>query len=350
VIRVGIIGCGRIADLHAAAYLSHPRATITAVCDPDEESRRVRGDAWGVPPDAQVSDYRELLARDDVDMVEVLVPHHLHLPVALAAMDAGKHVSLQKPMALDLDEADQMIERAAESAVAFKVFENFVFYAPIQRAKDLIDAGAIGDVLSIRLKSHTGWSPDAWQVTPETLAWRFDREKCGGGPMVFDDGHHKFSIAWYLLGVPDQVHAFIGSSFGGALDAPSLVSWTYADGAVGNLEVAFSTDLQIKTAHYAQDDRVEITGSKGVIWVTRGHGQMTDEPPVQLYRDGRLTGFSDMPVGWETSFVRSGHHFVDALLDGGEPFLTGAQGREVLAFALAAQRSSTLASVVSYSG
>ena len=108
-IRVGFIGCGRISDLHAAAYLHSKHATITAVADPDESNRTTQGNAWGVPESAQHADAADLLARDDVDMVEVLVPHHLHEQVAQQAAAAGKHISLQKPMAMGLDEADTLL-------------------------------------------------------------------------------------------------------------------------------------------------------------------------------------------------------------------------------------------------
>ena len=345
-IRLGIIGCGRISDLHAQAYLDHPEATIVAVADPDAGNLAMRGAAWGVPESARYQDHRDLLARPDVDAVEILVPHHLHVPITLDAMAAGKHVSLQKPMALSIDDALMMVKAGHEHGVTFKVFENFVFYPPVVRAKELVENGEIGDVLSIRIKSNAGWSPTAWEVPAAASAWRIDPEKCGGGPLVFDDGHHKFAIAWHFLGLADRVHAFIGSWMG-VLDSPSVVSWRHPGGQVGSLEVVYSPELQLHTVQYAQDDRVEITGTKGVIWITRGHGRMLDAPPVVLYRDGETRGFSDMPTGWETSFHRSGQHFVDALINGTAPSLTGEQGAEVLAFALAAQESSTTGTAVS---
>lgn len=345
-IRMGIIGCGRISDLHARAYLEHPDATVVALADPNSTNLAERGAAWGVPESDRHEDYRDLLARSDVDAVEILVPHHLHSPITLEAMDAGKHVSLQKPMALSLPEAEAMVARGHSRNVTFKIFENFVFYPPVVRAKELVDNGEIGDVLSIRIKSNPGWSPTAWDVPAAAHAWRIDPEKCGGGPLVFDDGHHKFAIAWYFLGLADRVHAFIGSAAATGLDAPSVVSWQHDGGQVGSLEVVHSPQLRLETVHYPQDDRVEITGTRGVIWVTRGHGRLLDAPAVVLYRDGQTRGFSDMPTGWETSFVNSGRHFIDALMSGSPPSLTGEEGSEVLAFALAAQeaaRSGTLA-------
>lgn len=340
-IRVGIIGCGRISDLHAPAYLGHKNAAITAVADPDEANRTARGAAWGVPESARHADATELLARDDVDMVEILVPHHLHLRISQQAAAAGKHISLQKPMAMSIDEADAIIAAARGGGVTLKVFENFVFYPPIQRARALIDAGEIGDVLSIRLKSAAGYSSEGWQVPAEAMAWRFDNSKSGGGPQVFDDGHHKFASAWYLHGFPSTIHAFIGNSFNGVLDSPSVVTWQYDDGAVGSFEATFSPELRLHGKYYGQDDAIEITGTKGVIWVTRGHGRMLDVAPVLLYRDGVTTHMDDVDADWGVSFVKSGRNFIDVLTGGGDPVLTGEQGRDLLAFSLAAQRSAS---------
>ena len=147
------------------------------------------------------------------------------------------------------------------------------------------------------------------------------------------------------MGQAEEVHAWIGATEvapGAVLDSPSIVSWKFAGGRVGALEVVYSPELVLDTQHYAQDDRVEITGTKGVIWITRGHGKMMDVPPVVLYRDRRTFTFSDMPVGWEHSFINSTRHLIDAFFAGEPPTLTGEQGRAVLAFTLAAQESARL--------
>src|SRR5690606_38723782 len=113
---------------------------------------RGRALAWGVGDARITDDYRSVLADPDVDLVEILLPHHLHLEVALAAIAAGKAVSLQKPMTLDLAQADTLVAAAEASSKPFKVFENFIFYPPVIKAKALIEQGAIGEPLTIRLK------------------------------------------------------------------------------------------------------------------------------------------------------------------------------------------------------
>ena len=123
------------------------------------------------------------------------------------------------------------------------------------------------------------------------------------------------------------------------LDAPAIVSWKFPGNRFGSFEVVWSPELQLETQQYAQDDRIEITGTRGVIWITRGHAKMMDIPPVILHRDRQTLTFSDMPVAWSESFVRSTRQGIEALLAGEAPLLTGEQGREILRFALSAQES-----------
>ena len=348
-LRAAFIGTGRISDLHALAYLDDERADIVAVCDSNIDLAHERGRRWGLPRERIFADYHELLALEEIDLVEILLPHHLHHRATLDALAAGKHVSVQKPMALSLAQADDMIAAASEAGLRLKVYENFIFYPPVQRAKALIDNGEIGDLLTIRVKSNSGVSPSEWNVPASARAWRLNPEECGGGPLVFDDGHHKFALGWHFMGPADEVHAWIGSSEiapGMFLDAPAIVSWKFPGDRFGSLEAVYSPELVLDTRHYAQDDRVELTGTKGVLWVTRGHGKMMDLPPVVMYKDRATRGFSDMPVGWEHSFINSTRQAIDAFFAGEAPRLTGEEGREILRFALAAQESARIGAAV----
>lgn len=341
-LRVGFIGAGRISDLHALEYRQNERAQLTAVCDTDEQAAQRRAAEWNVPPDRVFTNHRDLLALPDLDLVEILLPHHLHHPVTLDALAAGKHVSVQKPMALNLVQADEMIAAATAAGKTLRVYDNFLFYPPIVRAKELIDAGEIGEPLTIRIKSNAGFSPTAWHVPLSAWAWRFNPDICGGGPMLFDDGHHKFALAHHFMGQPEETHAWIGEMElmpGRVLDTPALVSWKFPGNRLGSLEVVYSPQLHIDTRYYAQDDRIEITGTSGVIWINGGHGRLTDAPALSLARDGQTRAFSDIPTGWEHSFTHATRHLIDALHTGAPPSLTGTEGRAVLRSLLAAQRS-----------
>lgn len=342
---IGIVGTGRIADLHAIEYRQNPDARIVALCDRDPSLAKDRARAWGVEGAFVTDDIDALLARPDVDLVEILLPHHLHLWGALKAIDAEKIVSVQKPMCVSLAEADQLVAAAETSKNPVKIFENFLFYPPIIKALELVESGAIGEPISIRIKSNSGRSKTAWTVPEGATAWRQDRKKSGGGPLVFDDGHHKFALAWRFMGAPEDVHAFIGrteTSSGEILDAPSIISFRFPDNRIGHLEVVYSPELEVDTRTYPQDDRIEITGTKGVLWVHGGHGRLGNPPAVEVYADGRTTRFDDIETAWEQSFVLSTRHFLEALRNQDDPVLTPDQGRQVLRFALAAEDSARL--------
>ena len=106
-IGVGIVGCGRISDLHALGYRDREDAKIVAVCDNKIKFAQQKADQWGV--ERVYKDYQDLLADPQVHLVELLTPHHLHAEMTITACNAGKHVSVQKPMSLDVPEANRMI-------------------------------------------------------------------------------------------------------------------------------------------------------------------------------------------------------------------------------------------------
>ncbi len=335
-LNVGIIGCGRITDLHAPGYARSRRARIFAVCDVNPELAARRGAEWGA--ERVYTDYHKLLADPDVQAVEIIVPHHLHKQVCVDACEAGKHVSVQKPMALTVSECDAMIRAARENNVKLKVFENFDFYPPYVKARELIEDGAIGQPLSVRIHLGGG-ARGGWKVPLSAWLWRLNEQTCGGGPNIFDDGYHKFSIAIDFFGPIESVNGWVDRSFG-IVDAPAMISWKYKNGMAGYLDSTFSPHMTMKSKYYTADERVEITGSEGVLYLSRCTARLLDEPVLTLCRGGVTTAFEDLRDDWVDSFTDSTLHYIGVLLDGGEPRLTGERGRQVLQFAHAAIKSS----------
>lgn len=354
-IKVCLVGCGRIATLNVLGYRDNPDAELYAVCDLNRE----RAEAFGRENGATkiYDDYGDVLRDSEIDVVDLLVPHHLHCDMTVQACEAGKHVSVQKPMAMSLRECDIMIEAAKKAGVKLKVYENFVFYPPYVKAKELIDQGEIGDLLTIRIKMNAGCNKHGWKVDPAAWAWRMEESKSGGGELVFDDGNHKFSIARYFMGEPESVFAYIGKSImegktyvkkdGTEVqfyqDAPSMITWTCKGGTrCGVFDITWSKDMEIHTDYYACDERVEITGTKGVIWITRCTGKMLQIPTLIVYKDGRTTEYGNLRDDWSDSFIDSTKDFIEAIKNDRDPVLTGEDGRAVVKFSLAAMRAAEL--------
>lgn len=359
-----LIGCGRISTLHVLGYENNPDAELYGVFDKDKKRAQEFAEKYGIK---KVYDsYEQVLQDPAVTAVELLVPHHLHCEMTVQACEAKKHVSVQKPMALNLAECDTMIESAKKNGVKLKVFENFIFYPPYQLAKKMLDSGEIGDPVSIRYKMNTGSlcsvnAPGAatraklagvdmetlglketgWKVDPKSWAWRMNDTLSGGGPLVFDDGYHKFSVIMHMFGDVEKVFAWIDTTAvlpGLYQDCPATVMWKHKSGKqYGVMDIVDSKDMYIESKYYCCDERMEITGSRGIIWVTRCTATMMPElAPVVMYKDGKTTEYWDMPADWGDSFKNSTLDFIDALKNDREPVLSGERAREILKFSLAA--------------
>jgi predicted dehydrogenase len=343
-IRVAIVGCGRISDLHQMGYRGREDAKIVAVCDSNKARAKKKAKEWGV--DKIYTDFSQVLEDKDVDAVELLTPHHLHCPMTVQACQAGKHVSVQKPMALSAAEADQMIAAANKAGVTLRICETFVYYAPAMRAKQMIETGEIGDVRTIRMHVNTGTGDTSWDVPLSAWLWRFNEKQCGGGPLVFDHGYHLFSLGYYLGGPVEKVFAWIDQTpvkeAGGIvkIDSPATIMFQYKSSRrYGLLDIEYTPKMRIYSDYYADDDRIEVIGEKGILFINRYTTKTVDLPELMLFKDGKTTSIPVEGVEWQDSFTAATHDFIDKLKTGGQPRLDGPTGKAVLQFTLAALQS-----------
>jgi len=341
-VHLGVIGCGRISTLQIPGYRDHPRSEVVAACDRDAGLARQRQHEWQAHK--VYTDYEQLLADADINAVEILLPHHLHRDAAIAALQAGKHVSLQKPPTLTLRELDEVREAATQANRRLRVFENFMHYPPHVKAKELVETGAIGEPLSVRIKTAAGRFNDGWEVPATAQTWRMNPQTCGGGPTCFDHGYHCFNMGRLFITEPvERVHAWIHvNRFGpeAFVDGPAFITWKYADvPKYGSWEVIASVGMRVRSHYYASDDRIEIHGAEGIIWVNRCSGFLLDEPALVLYRDGETRAWHDIPSDWAESFRLGAYDFVDALIEGRQPVQDAHDAAETLRFAIAAHVS-----------
>ena len=342
-IRVGIVGLGRIFDLNCLGYRDNPDAVVVALCDSRQDLLDRRAALF---PKAQLTRSFDELLRLEPDLVDILTPHPLHAEMAVAAMRAGAHVSVQKPMSMTVAEADGMLAASMETGRHLKCFENFVFYAPLVRAKALLKSGAIGRPLHFRMKIVSGDRQYAWPVPAETTAWRQAIGRAGlGGPLLFDHGHHLLAVACWLFGDVRDVFARIEETTlpsGSVVDAPASLTWRHWDPPIhGIWDITAAPRMRIRTDYYPGHEQFEIQGETGIITVTRCSDRLLDEPALTLYADGEVRAFHNLETDWGVSFRLSTEHFI-RFLRGQEPraILTGMEGRRVLAFAHALMQSS----------
>jgi predicted dehydrogenase len=287
------------------------------------------------------TDLDAFLADAAIDAVEILTPTYLHHDHVIAAARAGKHISCQKPMANSVVEAREMLDEVRRAGVVFRISECAFHYPPLVKAKELIANGAIGTPTVLRIKTVVGSTDSAFQagLHADGYTWRFNERSPGGH--LFDDVVHKYATALWLFDCDIRsVQAVVrkGPVF---FEAPTAALWEYdRDDLLGIMEVSYAPNMHIRSRYYGADEFFEIQGTDGFLWVTRFTGEMLDLPPLVLYSsDGSTT---DVPVeaDWMAGFRNSATHFVDTLLDGSEPEMSGELGIKVLQLAFAVYQAS----------
>ena len=206
-LRMALVGCGAIAEFHLAGINELAgKVKVTAVVDPELERARAFAERTGGRPFASLA---EAVAGGEFDAVDIMVPHHLHEELALAAFAAGKHVLLEKPISTNLESCRRIFAAASESGKVFSVAENGEFWPELVWAKELIDAGAIGEVLTARAHFVYEYDPQWFRVENP---WRLDAQQTGGG-IVVDGSSHWIRPLRNWMGEIESVVAVIDHPF-----------------------------------------------------------------------------------------------------------------------------------------
>lgn len=232
--RVAIVGAGVWSENHMLGWRAQSDVAVTWVVCSTEEHARKKAQAWGVP--GWTADYNEVLVRDDVDIVDILVPHDLHVEVACRALAHGKHVVLEKPLAPTLAGALQIAAAARQSDRKVMIAENWVYASMVQKARALLTRGDIGTPFMIRstldMDVRAGFAG---------LGWRRRPERMGGGALL-DAGTHCVSACRYLMGEIREVGA-LTDNHGFPAIAPMedtcLLLMRFESGAAGSLTLTW---------------------------------------------------------------------------------------------------------------
>ncbi|HLI91426.1 MAG TPA: Gfo/Idh/MocA family oxidoreductase [Ktedonobacteraceae bacterium] len=325
-IKIGLIGCGGIAEWHVKGYLKIEDAQVTAVCDVVEENARHRSEQAG---GAQIfSDFRSLVTEADVDAVDICLPHHLHKDAIVAAAAAGKHILCEKPLCLTLEEAAAVKQAVDESGVMLMCAHNQLYIPAVQHARKLLNEGLLGQVYEIR-------TTDSFYHTfnMETIGWRGERAKIGGGELI-DTGYHPSYLLLYLAGsAPVEVTAMLSNHrlhfMDGEDSAQVLVR--FANGAVGNIVTSWA---------YEPPDNIEkfsVVGERGYMYSTGSSSSSVRELRYKLR--GANPAIETLQLGAVNTFEAEIADFVACLREKRRPINNHDDGINVLKIILGAYRS-----------
>ncbi len=338
-VRLAIVGCGTISQLNVPGYLEHPNCEVVALCDPERERAERRAAKWEISPRFYAS-YEDVLADPEVDAVELLTPTFQHPEQIVAGLGAGKHVSCQKPISATVAEVDSIAAAVARAKTKFRVTENFLFYPPIVKAKEMLDAGVIGDPSMVRIRTVRASLVEGSGIDVESGAYTWRRNTAANaGGLLYDDGWHKYATAMWWIGDVDKVYAMVTKTDDFIVESPSAIMWHFSGrDCLATFEYSSAQDMTIRGRYYPVDEFFEIQGSKGAIWVTRCTGEMLDMPPVVLVKGTETTGIQ-VPMDWIEGFSGSARHFIDCILKDEQPDMDVDFSRKVLQTALALYRS-----------
>ena len=235
-LKVGLVGTGGIANRHLVAYQEHPdRVQLAAVCDVIESAAQEYAEKAGV--DAIYLDIEEMLREADIDAVDVCTTHNTHAPLTVAAAEAGKHVIVEKPMAISVQECRDMIAAADKSGVTLMVAQHLRYAPEARAAKRLIDEGKLGEIEAVRTELFGGGMRARRPRRRRGDRWMNDAKRSGGGMLMSEQVHH-IDLLRYYAGNVKRVTALCKSLQPEMLNgAEDLVSATleFESGAVGEL-------------------------------------------------------------------------------------------------------------------
>lgn len=326
----GLIGYGAWGLHHARVIKGNPDAVLTAIVARTEASR---GRAQADHPEAHVyADYREMLQRESLDAVAVVLPTDLHYEASKAVLESGRHLLLEKPMALRLDHCDELIALAQAKKLVLALGLELRWSTLWGRAKELLDDGAIGEPLYVLI--------ELWR-RPYRLGadgWRYDLSRVGD--WILEEPIHFFDLArWYLgrNGEPVSVYA---RANGKRADHPELQD---NFSAIVNFPQGRYAVIAQTLAGWEHHQTVKVTGSDGALWASwSGATDRTFHPTFWLKRmQGPLV--EDIPIAKPTGEVFELETqlagFIRAVREGMPPAATGHDGRWAVAMCLKAQES-----------
>ena len=320
-LKIGMIGAGAIAGTHVSYLKKISGVEIYAVCDTREQAAKDMAQKQGIPK--VFTSYKDVLALKELDAVSVCTPNYFHSEPTIAALNAGKHVLVEKPMAMNAKEAQKMVDAAKRAKKVLVIGFQWRYHPNAQMIKRAADDGKLGNVLYARCQALRRRGIPNWGV--------FGQKKLqGGGPMI-DIGVHIIEVAHYLMGSPNPVSAsgncytYIGNKK--PVTRCSWGPWDYKtytveDLAVGLIRFDNGATLVIEASFAAHIEKdifsFTLMGDKG--------GASFDPPVIFTDMSGTMFNVAPVFTGREDMFELKMRDWVESIQTGKAPIAPGEHG------------------------
>jgi len=324
-LKVGVIGLG-MGRCHVSDFARHPQVDVVAIADMDTERLTEIGDEHSI--EQRYTDAGEMLAKESLDIVCIATPNNLHKPMTLAAFEAGAHVLCEKPMALNAEEAHEMLAAAKAAGKRLMINFSFRFTPQSQQLKREVESGILGDIYYARtewLRRH---------FLPRFGGW-FGQKALSGGGALIDLGVHRLDLALWLMGHPkptwvmastyDSIASELAAKQDCTFDVEDLATAMIKFDNGATLDLAASWVSHIKEAELMQ---TRLLGTKGgLVQRNRNEGY---EFEAELYVDRNGSHYDMRPHGDPPDGTNAMAHFADCIINGVPHTATGEEGLLVM--------------------
>ncbi|WP_168122863.1 Gfo/Idh/MocA family oxidoreductase [Paenibacillus sp. HB172176] len=317
--KVAVLGCGGLGGVHAAAYAAMDEVELTGLCDSNRETAEALSRKTGAPA---FESFEQMLEEIECEAVSIALPSFLHKEFTLLAAKARKHIICEKPIALTLEDASEMIACCEEHGVKLFIGHVVRFFPDYVDLKQAIDNGAIGNP-AVAHASRIGGHPGRWYT---------DASRSGG--IIVDLMIHDLDFLRWSLGKVSSVYALHSAN---AEQEYSLVTLRFASGAVANVEGHWGYPGPFQT-------KAEIAGDGGVI-----RADSMKSSSIVIHKKDSDTGKTAAVLGspaYRNPYELQLKHFLDCIRDGSEPIVSAIDARKALELALAADESARTGKVV----
>lgn len=345
-LKTALIGCGKVGSIHAAALRDLPESELVAVCDASDDRAAAFASTYGGRP---FTDVARMLDESGAQAVTIATPHPLHAPATILAAGVGVHVLIEKPMAASLDDCDAMLDASRRAGTTLGVISQRRWYEPVRRMKDAIDAGKIGTP-ALGVFQMYSWRDLAYYRSDP---WRGRWDTEGGGVLVNQSPHQLDLLRWFLGDVAEITGEFANLNHPGVeVEDTAVATLRFANGGLGSIVTSVSQRPGLYTkvhVHGTNGASVGVETDRGATFIAGVSG--IAEPPLNDVwtvpgEEGLLAGFQAEDRARFASIDATSHYhalqirdFLEAVIAGRRPLVTGEDGRAVVAMFAAIYRS-----------
>ena len=313
--KAGIVGCGNIFPMHAVSVGKLENVELMAVCDVKEDRAKAKAKEFNCK---YYLDYKEMIDKEELDVVHICTPHYMHAPISIYASNAGKQVLTEKPMSISLQDAEAMIKAADDSKTTLGVIFQNRYNNGSVLLKETLQSGALGRILS-------GKAIVTWNRSDEYYSksdWKGTWDKEGGGVIIDQAIHTLDLMRWLVDSEIDYVDANISNRAHNIIEVEDVAEGVikYKNGVVTGFFAInyFTYDAPVEIELHCEKGIAKMVGNRGSIHFNDGREYIADVNPNETFDYGNgVKGY------WGTSHTKQIRNYYECLGKGVKPEITG---------------------------